>query len=264
MLMNGIHHTSSANLYPAYTLRPVIPSWPDNLYSLTFISTHTHHKEIIMTLKYITIKRYTDRFGKSAIYDSTNLFNSELNVVVVTVNCEGVLGKGVALEARHRFNPLKEGNEQYEATYQRYCQLPSGDEYKLLPGMIQPWKTPRDRVGARVVLNAATKGLWRKPSEIAWIKSILKGLLKYIAKREEQGNPVTGIAISEIGCGLGGLSWDVVGPLFAQYLDDIDVPIHVYIEAGHVQYSQTLLDAMQLAEHIQDDAHPSESLLVTA
>ena len=57
-----------------------------------------------------------------------NIFNSNKQVIVNTVNCVGVMGKGIALECKLRYP------EMFKA-YKKYC-----DQKKLLPGTLQLWE----------------------------------------------------------------------------------------------------------------------------
>ena len=97
----------------------------------------------------------------------------------------------------------------------------------MKPGEILRSPLPNNRF----ILNAATKDDYRYASKIEWIESILKTL----RERIEDGT-ITSLAMPAIGCGLGGLNWDVVGPLIAQYLDDLDIEIDVYIASSMQQY----------------------------
>ena len=53
-----------------------------------------------------------------------NIFKSYKQVIVNTVNCVGVMGKGIALECKLRYP------EMFKA-YKKYC-----DQKKLLPGTL--------------------------------------------------------------------------------------------------------------------------------
>jgi len=94
---------------------------------------------------------------------SGNIFNSKTDALVNTVNCVGVMGKGIALEFRRRYPKMfKE--------YQRFCK-----RGELKPGQILPYRkeTPW-------ILNFAIKNHWRNPSKIEWIEICLEKFVKII------------------------------------------------------------------------------------
>ena len=88
-----------------------------------------------------------------------NIFNTSCQTLVNTVNCIGVMGKGIALECKLRFPPMFE-------KYKEYC------EKKLIkPGSLQLWKESRPWI-----LNFPTKLHWKDPSKIEYLE---KGLEKF-------------------------------------------------------------------------------------
>jgi len=57
-----------------------------------------------------------------------NIFNTSAQVLVNTVNCVGIMGKGIALECKLRFPDMYK-------SYQKFC-----DQKKIQPGVLQVWK----------------------------------------------------------------------------------------------------------------------------
>ena len=78
-----------------------------------------------------------------------NIFNSKCQALVNTVNCVGVMGKGIALECKLRFPGMFE-------KYKEFC-----DTKKIRPGILQLWKNSKPWV-----LNFPTKMHWKDPSKI--------------------------------------------------------------------------------------------------
>lgn len=113
-----------------------------------------------------------------------DLFSSKAQTLVNTVNCVGVMGKGVALEFKKRFPSLF---EDY-AELCKHKQVKLGEPY-LYRG-----------AGNKLVLNFPTKGHWRSPSRLANIEAGLDYFVKHYA---EWG--ITSIAFPPLGCGNGGL-----------------------------------------------------------
>jgi O-acetyl-ADP-ribose deacetylase (regulator of RNase III) len=135
-----------------------------------------------------------------------NLFNSNAQTIVNTVNCVGVMGKGVALEFRLRFP------EMFEA-YRKVC-----EEGTLRPGQILPY-----RKGQPWVLNLAVKDDWKQPSRLEWVEACLE---RFAANYQALG--ITSVAFPWIGAMNGGLPWDKVHALMRSYLrplDDIDIEV---------------------------------------
>ena len=138
-----------------------------------------------------------------------NIFASTCECLVNTVNCDGFMGKGIALEMSIRYPGIEE-------PYKRFCADGSIDIGKL-------WiYNPKD--GSQCVLNFPTKRHFRNPSKTEYLEA---GLAKFRATYREKG--ITSIAFPLLGAQNGGLdasqSLDVMG----SYLDDLDdVTIEVY------------------------------------
>lgn len=140
------------------------------------------------------------------IYHRTSILESTAKTAVNTVNCVGVMGKGLAhsYKARH---------PKMFKTYKKYC-----DEGLFEPGKLWLWK------GAEQwILNFPTKKHWRSPSRIEWIES---GLSKFVDTYEERG--ITHISFPKLGCGNGNLSWDTVRPIMEHYLNPLPIEIWIH------------------------------------
>lgn len=131
-----------------------------------------------------------------------DLWNSECHVLVNTVNCVGVMGKGLALGFRERFP------EMYEE-YRLLCGFG-----KIRPGRLWVWKSP-----VVWVVNFPTKDHWRDRSQLDWIESGLQQLSKC---------PEGPVGMTFPGCGNGGLSKADVRPLIDKYLGPSPVEFRVY------------------------------------
>ena len=140
-----------------------------------------------------------------------DLFSSRAQTLVNTVNCVGVMGKGVALEFKRRWPAMF---EDYHARCDRQ-QVRLGEPYLY-----------RDLSGVAIV-NFPTKGHWRSPSRVA---DIAAGLDYLAAHLEPWG--IQSLALPPLGCGNGGLEWAEVGPLIFSKLRDLPVDIEVYAPFG--------------------------------
>lgn len=137
-----------------------------------------------------------------------NLFTSRMQTLVNTVNCVGVMGRGIALEFKFR----------YPAMFYDYAAKCATK--KVLPG--QPYLYQRSN--GKNVLNFPTKRHWHDDSRL---KDIEDGLDYFIKYYQEWG--ITSIAFPPLGCGCGGLSWLTVEPLMTSKLNSIDIPVEIYL-----------------------------------
>ncbi len=140
-----------------------------------------------------------------------DLFASEAQTLVNTVNCVGVMGKGVALEFKKRFPKMY---EDYVARCARR-EVRLGRPY-LFRYLTPPW-----------VLNFPTKDHWRSVTKL---DDIVTGLRYLIDHYEEWG--ITSLAVPPLGCGNGQLEWRIVGPTLYRYLSEIEVPVELYAPHG--------------------------------
>ncbi len=135
-----------------------------------------------------------------------DLFETQAQTRVNTVNCVGVMGKGVALEFRKRFPEM----------YQDYLARCEADEVKLGRPYLY-----RDRSGVQVV-NFPTKSHWRAASRLADLE---RGLDYFVAHAKEW--KIASVAFPPLGCGNGGLEWAEVGPLIYSKLHEADFDVEV-------------------------------------
>jgi O-acetyl-ADP-ribose deacetylase (regulator of RNase III) len=132
-----------------------------------------------------------------------NLLKADVEALVNTVNTVGVMGKGIALMFKERF---PENNKAYAAA----CKAGEVRVGRLFvtPGV--------ELGGPRWIVNFPTKKHWRNPTKQEWVEDGLVSLRKWI----EEHN-IRSIAIPPLGCGNGGLRWEVVRPLIEDHLKDL-------------------------------------------
>lgn len=136
-----------------------------------------------------------------------DLLRSPAQTLVNTVNCVGVMGKGIALAFKKRFPDMF---ADYEARCERH-EVHLGAPY-IYKGRMHPW-----------VINFPTKDHWRAVSRLA---DIVRGLEYLEAHIAEWG--VTSLAVPPLGCGNGQLEWKVVGPTLYRYLARLNIPVELY------------------------------------
>ena len=137
-----------------------------------------------------------------------NIFNSKLQTIVNTINCVGVMGKGIALVFKLRYPLMFD-------IYKRYC-----DE-KLI-GIGKLWLY-NQQPNTPWVLNFPTKYHWKYPSKMEYIE---KGLIKFSQTYKEKC--ITSIAFPLLGTHNGGLEREEVKLLMIKHLSECDIPIEVY------------------------------------
>lgn len=140
------------------------------------------------------------------IYKRTSLLESTAQTLVNTVNCVGVMGKGIAKEFKQR-------EPKMFAAYKKLC-----DVNALTPGKLWLW-----RGSPNWILNFPTKVHWRNPSRMEWIEA---GLDKFVQSYAEQG--ITEISFPKLGCGNGNLDWNEVRPLMESYLSGVSIPVYIH------------------------------------
>lgn len=147
-------------------------------------------------------------------YCKGDIFDSNAQVIVNTVNCKGVMGKGLALAFKQRYPDMF-------AVYQQECK--TGKLRIGRPTLYQkstPW-----------ILNFPTKDNWKANSKIEYLE---KGLEYFAANYKKAG--IKSIAFPKLGAQNGKLSWDDVGPLMVKYLSKLDIDVYIYIAEGDKEY----------------------------
>lgn len=140
-----------------------------------------------------------------------DILQSKAQTLVNTVNCVGIMGKGIALEFKKRFPEMFED-------YAERC-----ERKEVKPGVPYLYKT----LFPPQVINFPTKDHWKSVSRIADIE---RGLQLLLSHYKEWG--VTSLAIPPLGCGNGQLEWKAVGPLIYRYASKMDIPVELYAPYG--------------------------------
>jgi O-acetyl-ADP-ribose deacetylase (regulator of RNase III)/uncharacterized protein YwgA len=144
------------------------------------------------------------------------MFHEPAEAIVNTVNCVGVMGKGVALEFKNRWP------ENFRA-YKSLC-----DAGSLRPGRMFVFRTPQlfESNEPRYLINFPTKDHWRGKSQLQYIADGLDDLIAQV-----RANHIRSIAMPPLGCGNGGLDWADVKPIIERKLSDLDADITVFAPA---------------------------------
>lgn len=145
------------------------------------------------------------------IYKKGNILESEADALVNTVNTQGVMGKGIALQFKNAFP------SNYKL-YQDICRNGSFQIGDLLiveeNGLIS---------GKKTIINFPTKTSWRKPSEYSYIEKGLEKLVQVIEDKK-----FNSIAIPPLGSGNGGLNWEIVKKMIEDKMSHLPIDVFIY------------------------------------
>jgi O-acetyl-ADP-ribose deacetylase (regulator of RNase III) len=137
-------------------------------------------------------------------YAQGNILEADTEALVNTVNCVGIMGRGIALQFKDAFP------ENFKA-YKAAC-----DREELQPGRMFVFQTGYV-TNPKYIINFPTKRHWRGKSRIEDIESGLGALVEEIRKRR-----ISSIAIPPLGSGLGGLKWSEVRPRIEAFLGALE------------------------------------------
>ncbi len=125
---------------------------------------------------------------------SGDILEADAEALVNTVNCVGVMGRGIALQFKHA----------YPENFRAYAKACAAGEVR--PGAMFIFPTGL-MVNPRYVINFPTKRHWKGKSRMADIDAGLGALIEGVRRVG-----VKSIAIPPLGCGNGGLDWAEVEP----------------------------------------------------
>ena len=148
------------------------------------------------------------------------MFFSRAKILTISVNTVGVMGKGLASRAKYQFPDVY-------VEYQNLCRnkrlvmgkpcLIKREESVSNILSYDPNSLEENRNDDKWFLLFPTKTHWRYNSDLQGIEEGLKYLVK-LSKKEN----LESIALPALGCGLGNLSWQEVGPLMCKYINQME------------------------------------------
>lgn len=144
-----------------------------------------------------------------------NIFDSDTEALVNTVNCDGYMGKGLAYQFKLKY---PKNNEDYI----RACK--SGN---LKIGKVHYYKEMD-----KVIINFPTKDKWREKSKIEYIESGLDDFIILIDSLN-----IMSVAIPPLGSGNGGLNWIEVKSLIEDKLYNLSKSKDILIYEPSKNYS---------------------------
>lgn len=136
-------------------------------------------------------------------YHKGNLLKSDAQALLNTVNCLGVMGKGIALQFKQAF----------PENFKQYVKACKNKEVQ--PGKMNVYATGTEE-NPFYIINFPTKIHWKDSSKLEYLQHGLKDLIRVI----KQYN-IRSIAIPPLGCGLGGLKWHIVEPIIVKLMQEV-------------------------------------------
>ncbi|MEA5137713.1 type II toxin-antitoxin system antitoxin DNA ADP-ribosyl glycohydrolase DarG [Arcicella rigui] len=147
-----------------------------------------------------------------------NILESDAAALVNTVNTQGVMGKGIALQFKKAF----------PNNFKQYVDACKND--KIAIGKLFVTQDNSLSTGEKIIINFPTKDDWRKPSEYSFVEEGLDDLISVIKNYQ-----IKSIAIPPLGAGNGGLKWEKVKRIIEQKLNHLDTDIFVYEPTSEIK-----------------------------
>ncbi len=144
-----------------------------------------------------------------------DILKADADALVNTVNCVGIMGRGVALQFKKAFPT---NFKAYEVACKANQVQPGTMFVHDLNHLYNP----------RFIINFPTKRHWKSNSRIEDIQSGLADLITVVQQQQ-----IRSIAIPPLGCGLGGLNWEDVKPLITEAFQAVpEVNVLLFEPAG--------------------------------
>ncbi len=145
-------------------------------------------------------------------FSEENILDTNVEALVNTVNCVGIMGKGLALQFKQVFP------DNFKA-YKKACHLG-----KVRPGRIFVFEMGLFG-NPKYILNFPTKNHWKENSYLEDIRLGLRDLIKIVKELN-----IKSIAIPPLGCGNGKLHWPDVLKLITKAFEGFDDVVVKIIE----------------------------------
>lgn len=164
-----------------------------------------------------------------------NIFESNTDVIVNPVNLMGVMGAGLAkrfkenipgLEGMYKVSCVKRENEPtvdgFRSPTKQEGEIICNSFQTMFEGDLFLYSNPVGLPNGPRVLCFPTKRHWNEPSDLNLIEN---GLRTFVENYEKFN--IQSITFPKLGCGLGGLDWNVVKPLMRKYLDPLPIEVRI-------------------------------------
>ena len=165
-----------------------------------------------------------------------NILAEDAEALVNTVNCVGVMGRGIALQFKKAFP------ENFRA-YAEACRCG-----EVRPGRMFVFETGQ-LANPRYIINFPTKRHWRGNSRIEDVEAGLADLI-----REIRARGIRSIAVPPLGSGLGGLEWSVVRLRIGDALRGLTDLDAVVFEPTGAPETDGMMRSRTVPERMEDDS----------
>ncbi len=185
-----------------------------------------------------------DKIGENISLIDGDMFFSTLQTLTISVNLQGVMGKGLASRAKYQFPDVYVAyqdacrSKRVTAT-KPYLYKREGSLDEELADHSLELHTPK---AVKWFLLFATKRKWRENSRMEDIE----GGLNWVQRNFKAQN-IQSLAMPALGCGLGGLDWKDVGPLMCKYLHGIGIHVAIYLPRERAISQEYLTESHLLA-----------------
>lgn len=145
------------------------------------------------------------------IYCNSTVFNVDhVDAIVNTVNTEGFMGAGLALEMSLRYPKMF-------LNYKAKCQK----------GLISVGKVDYYDNLDIIIINFPTKKQYKYPSQLKWIED---GLIDFCKSYKEHN--IKSVAFPKMGTLNGKLNWKDVENLMLKHLSNLDINIYICLDSN--------------------------------
>ena len=167
-----------------------------------------------------------NKIGNNISLIDGDMFFSSLQTLTISVNLQGIMGKGLASRAKYQFPDVYVAYQdacrsKHITATKPYLYMRESSLDEELADHGSEFDTPN---AVKWFLLFATKRKWRENSRLEDIE----GGLDWV-QRNFQAQRIESLAMPALGCGLGGLDWKDVGPLMCKYLHGISIPVAIYL-----------------------------------
>lgn len=153
----------------------------------------------------------------------STVFNVNADCIVNTINCDGFMGKGLALEFALRYPELND-------IYQDQCK-----KKQLHTGRVYVYN-----INGQCIINFPTKYHFKFPSKYEWIE---QGLEHFISIYKELN--IKSVAFPLLGAKNGELDPKIVIEMMEKYLSEIDIDVFICYSSELAGKEKEMLDSFK-------------------